>query len=329
MSTAIVEATNLSRFYGIVLGLNNVSFQIGPGITGVVGPNGAGKTTLFRLLTGQIKPSAGELRVFGDLPWSSPTVRAQLAYCPEDEAVPANIKPRDWLTALGMISGLSARDAKARATAALERVRLPAVHWNKNVTAYSKGMKQRVKLAQCLLHEPRLIILDEPMNGLDPMGREELGNVLRQLAAEGTSVVISSHILEDLEALCRAFILLRWGRMPSSSNALANARSAPTATAEGAADGTPAAAPPPRRWPAETLIRCEDPARLARFLFGRELLRGCDLNEEKSTLLARWREPAAFYENFHQLLLESGVTIHEASAKGSTLERAIEPPPLP
>ncbi len=326
--SAIVEATNLSRFYGIVLGLNNVSFSIGPGITGVVGPNGAGKTTLFRLLTGQIRPSAGELHVFGGLPWNNPTVRAQLAYCPEDEAVPPNIKPRDWLTALAMISGLPAREAKDRATAALERVRLPAVHWSKNVTAFSKGMKQRVKLAQCLLHEPKLIILDEPMNGLDPMGREELANVLRELAAEGTSVVISSHILQDLEALCRAFILLRWGRMPSSSNALANAQRDEKTAAEAAA--TPELpAVPARRWPSETKIRCDDPQRLARFLFERELLQGCDLDDETMSLVARWRDPAAFYENFHGLLLESGVTIQEVNAKGSALERAIEPPPLP
>ncbi|WP_221032635.1 ABC transporter ATP-binding protein [Actomonas aquatica] len=332
----IVEATHLSRFYGIVLGLNNVSFTIGTGITGVVGPNGAGKTTLFRLLTGQIKPSSGELRVLGGLPWRDPAVRAQLAYCPEDEAVPPNIKPRDWLIALGMISGLSSREAKVRATAALERVRLPSVHWNKNVTAYSKGMKQRVKLAQCLLHEPRLIILDEPMNGLDPMGREELGNVLRELAADGTSVVISSHILQDLEALCRSFILLRWGRMPSSSNKLANARTEATAAAtpvavETGTDVTPPPMPatPPRRWPSETTIRCDDAPKLARFLFAQDLLRGCDLDDEGQTLVARWRDPAAFYENFHGILLESGVTLHEINAKGSALERAIEPPPLP
>ena len=331
--SAIVEATNLSRFYGIVLGLNNVSFTIGPGITGVVGPNGAGKTTLFRLLTGQIRPSSGELKVFGGLPWNSPAVRAQLAYCPEDEAVPTNVKPVDWLIALGMISGLPAREAKTRAAAALERVRLPAVHWNKPVTAYSKGMKQRVKLAQCLLHEPRLIILDEPMNGLDPMGRDELGNVLRELAAGGTSVVISSHILQDLEALCRSFILLRWGRMPSTSNAAANARSAPTvadASAPVAVGGV--AVPPPvraRNWPAETHIRCDDPEKLARFFFERGLVRGCDLGEDGKALVVRWRDPAAFYENFHQLLLESGVTLHEINAKGSALERAIEPPPLP
>ncbi|MCF3650134.1 ABC transporter ATP-binding protein [Synoicihabitans lomoniglobus] len=329
--SAIVEATNLSRFYGIVLGLNNVTFKIQPGITGVVGPNGAGKTTLFRLLTGQIKPSSGTLSVFGSSPWSDRNVRAQIAYCPEDEAVPANIKPQDWLIALGMISGLSASDAKTRAKAALQRVNLAPAHWNKSVHAYSKGMKQRVKLAQCLMHEPRLIILDEPMNGLDPMGREEMANVLRDLAAHGTSVVISSHILQDLEALCREFILLRWGRLPKSSNATANAR-ASAAPANGAADPanpTAPVAPAPRHWPGETTVRCEDPARLARFFFERDLLRGCDLDEETSTLVARWRDPAAFYEKFNQHLLDSGVPIHEVSAKGSQLERAIEPPPLP
>lgn len=324
----IIEATHLSRFYGIVLGLNNVSFTIRPGITGIVGPNGAGKTTLFRLLTGQIRPSSGALTVFGGLPWADPRVRAQIAYCPEDEEVPTNIKPVDWLIALGMISGLPARDARTRATAALERVNLPAVHWAKPVSAFSKGMKQRVKLAQCLLHEPRLVILDEPMNGLDPMGREEFAIVLRELAANGTSVVISSHILQDLEALCREFILLRWGRLPRAGNATANARA--TATPDTATDvpGTDAATPPPippRLWPGETTIRCASPAQLARFLFGRDLLRGCDIDEEHSTLVARWRDPAAFYENFHQLLLDSDVAIHEVSAKGSQLERAIDP----
>ena len=107
--SAVVEAMNLSRFYGVVLGLNNVSFAIRPGITGIVGPNGAGKTTLFRLLTGQIKPSSGELKVFGGSPWSDLNVRAQIAYCPEDEAVPKGVRAPDWLAGLGMISGLAAK----------------------------------------------------------------------------------------------------------------------------------------------------------------------------------------------------------------------------
>jgi ABC-2 type transport system ATP-binding protein len=311
---AIVEAENLSRFYGIILGLNNVSFTVHPGITGVVGPNGAGKTTLFRLLTGQIKPSSGTLRVFGVSPWNNPAAHARMAYCPENEAVPEGLRPREWLTALGMVSGLSARESGARAHAALERVGLRHEHWRKRLTALSKGMRQRVKLAQCLLHDPELVILDEPMNGLDPMGREDFANVLRQMAARGVSIVISSHILHDLEALCNAFILLRWGRIPRAENEAAN----PGGVAGNAGPGV-------KRWPESTSFRCADPAKLARFLFERQLLRGCDIVAETNTLQARWQNPEAFHQRFHELLLESGVPIFEIRTTVSALERAVEP----
>src|SRR5688500_7871359 len=132
---AIAEGENLSRFYGMILGLNNVSFAIRPGITGVVGPNGAGKTTLFRLLLGQIKPSSGTLQVFGERPWNNPSVQARIGYCPETETVPSGIGAFDWLVALGMISGLSAREAKTRARNNLDRVKLASPHWKKRLTA--------------------------------------------------------------------------------------------------------------------------------------------------------------------------------------------------
>ncbi len=305
MST-IIQAENLSRFYGVVLGLNNVSFRIRAGITGLVGPNGAGKTTLFRLLTGQIRPSYGTLRVFGDEPWNNPAVQGRLAYCPESEAVPAGLRPLEWLAGLGMISGLPAGEADRRAHAALERVKLAPEHWKKRITTYSKGMRQRVKLAQCLLHAPHLIILDEPMNGLDPMGREEFGQVLRQLAREGVSVLISSHILHDLEALCGDFILLRWGRIPRESREAAS----PEAR---------------KRWPEATTIRCEFPEKLARHLFDRDLLRGFELGPEGDTLHARWRDPEEFYGRFEQHLLESGVRIFEVRATAGFLEKAAAP----
>ena len=309
-STPIIVGEGLSRFYGMILGLNNVSFTIRPGITGVVGPNGAGKTTLFRLLLGQIKPDAGSLHVFGEAPWSNPQVQARLAYCPEAETVPAGIGAFDWLVALGMISGLSSAEAKSRARANLERVKLASPHWKKQLTALSKGMRQRVKLAQCLMHEPQLVILDEPMNGLDPMGREEMGSVLRDLAAAGRSVLISSHILHDLETLCAEFLLLRWGRIPRSLNESAS----PTARA---------------RWPQATSYSCDAPDTLARFFFGRGLLRGCEIDAEGQMLHARWRDPQLFYGNgnFHTLLLESGVRIYEVQATESLLEKAIDVPP--
>ena len=305
MST-IVQAENLSRFYGMILGLNNVSFSIRPGITGVVGPNGAGKTTLFRLLLGQIQPSSGELFVFGERPWNNQAVQSRVAYCPESEEMPAGLRPLEWLVGLGMISGLSAQEAEARARTALDRVRLLPEHWRKRVTNYSKGMKQRVKLAQCLLHGPQLIILDEPMNGLDPMGREDIAVILRALAADGVSVLISSHILHDLEALCADFILLRWGRIPRSLNEAASADAR-------------------TRWPEATTFRCDGPEKLARFLFERDLLRGCDIAPDTGTLHARWRKPEKFFSAYHQLLLESGVRIFEVQNTESFLEKAIDP----
>ena len=300
---AIVQAENLSRFYGLFLGLNNVTFSIQPGITGVIGPNGAGKTTLFRLLTGQIKPDDGTLAVLGGSPWNNPAIQAQLAYCPESEAVPPCLRPLEWLIALGMISGHATATAEKRGRSALERVKLAPEHWKKRLTAHSKGMKQRVKLAQCLLHDPKLIILDEPMNGLDPMGREDFSNVLRQLAHEGVSIVISSHILHDLEALCSDFILLRWGRI---------ARADHDAT-------TPDAR---KRWPTSTTFRCDSPEKLARFFFDRKLVRGFE-HVSDDELRVQWIEAGQFYGNFNALLLDSGVQIFEVRSTASFLEKAV------
>jgi ABC-2 type transport system ATP-binding protein len=281
-----------------------VSFRINSGITGIVGPNGAGKTTLFRLLLGQIKPSSGTIKVLGQSPWNNPQVQARIAYCPEDEAVPHGLRPREWLVGLGMISGLSTTDAKRLSAEMLERVRLPAEHWKKQVSQLSKGMRQRVKLAQCLLHQPKLIVLDEPMNGLDPMGREDFSNVLRSLNSEGTNIVISSHNLQDLEALCSDFLLLRWGRVPRSGNAVVS----PGARQE---------------WPASTTFRCDQPAQLARYFFDQHLVQGCDIVEQDELLHVRWSDPHRFYADFDRLLLASGVRIYEVRSTESLLEKAM------
>ena len=306
----IVQAENLSRFYGVVLGLNNVSFGIKPGITGVVGPNGAGKTTLFRLLLGQIRPSSGTIRVLGQAPWDNPQVQARIAYCPEDEAVPNGLRPLEWLVGLGMISGLSSEAAEKLSAEMLHRVKLPAEHWKKRVTQLSKGMRQRVKLAQCLLHQPKLIVLDEPMNGLDPMGREDFSNVLRDLSREGTSIIISSHNLQDLEALCSDFLLLRWGRVPHTSNEVVSSGAR-------------------KQWPAATTFRCAEPARLARYFFDQQLVQGCDIAAEDDLLHVRWSNADRFYTDFDRLLLESGIRIYEVRSTESLLEKAMNSTRVP
>ncbi len=305
----IVQAENLSRFYGIILGLNNVSFAVRPGITGVVGQNGAGKTTLFRLLTGQIRPSSGTLRIFGEDPWNNPAVKARIGYCPETEEIPGLLRPLEWLEGLGMISGFGAAESRARAAATLGRVKLAPEHWKKPLGAFSKGMRQRVKLAQCLLHEPELVILDEPMNGLDPVGREDFANVLRDLAAGGRSVVISSHILHDLEALCGEFLLLKWGRIPRAANEALSQESR-------------------ARWPDATVFRCESPEKLARYLFDQGLVRGCEIAGDTGMLQVRWSDPGRFFGGFQRLLLESRVPIFEVRNAFGGLEKAVETPPI-
>ncbi len=171
--SVIIEAKELSCFYGIVLGLNNVSFEIQSGITGLVGPNGAGKSTLIKLVTGQLHPSSGSLTVFEQMPQNNPALLSRIGYCPEREQISKDLKPVDWLRGLASLSGIPWKNTKAVAEKALQRARLDQSHWGKRLGTYSKGMKQRVKLAQSIMHNPDLIVLDEPMNGLDPNGRSE------------------------------------------------------------------------------------------------------------------------------------------------------------
>jgi ABC-2 type transport system ATP-binding protein len=302
---AIIHAQELSRWYGIVMGLNNVSFQIEPGLTGLVGPNGAGKSTLIQIITGQLKPSSGELTVFGQTPWNNPVLLRRIGYCPEGEAVPKELRPMEWLEALGLLSGLSPAEVKGRAEAILDKVKLPREHWGKRLGQYSKGMKQRVKLAQGLLHEPDLLVLDEPMNGLDPMGRQEVAQTLKELASAGVSILISSHILAELEALCNNILVLNWGRILASGS-----------QREIRSDI--------KNWSEELEIECDVPEKLARHLFDAGVLAGFDLPAEKGMLCIRVKDAASFYEQWIDLLLASGVVVHAIRSRSRSLQNIYE-----
>ena len=292
MNPPIIEARELSRWYGIVMGLNNVSFTMEAGLTGLVGPNGAGKTTLIQIITGQLQPSSGDLTVFGERPWNNPRLLARIGYCPEGEAVHADMPPRDWLHALGMLSGLSRDQVEQRSEEVLERVQLAREHWSKSLGEYSKGMRQRVKLAQALMHDPRLLVLDEPMNGLDPMGRQELAQILKELAASGVSLVISSHILAELESLCSNILIFNWGRILASGK-----------QQEIRADY--------KEWTERLTVRCDKPELLARHLFDSGFLLGFDLDVAAGLLSIKVNQPTEFYRRWTNLLLSSGVNVLE------------------
>lgn len=301
--SAIVEAKELSCFYGIVLGLNNVSFSIPPGITGLVGPNGAGKSTLIKLVTGQLAPSSGSLSVFGQRPRNNQSVLSRIGYCPEREQMPKEIRPVDWLRSLASISGVSWKESKLLAEKALTRSRLGKAHWGKRIGTYSKGMKQRVKLAQAIMHDPQLVILDEPMNGLDPMGRAEFGEILRELNESGASILVSSHILHELEFLCSGFVMLNWGRVLAAGSQIE-------------IRGTVV------EWSDEISIRCSDPGALAAHLQGQDLLRGFLAEGDDLTIWVK--EPETFLKNWPRYVDGGGTDIYELRNKNQALSSIFE-----
>jgi ABC-2 type transport system ATP-binding protein len=215
--SAIVQATQLSKWYGQVSGLNDVTAAIPPGITGLLGPNGAGKSTFMKLITGQIKPSKGSVTVFGEPMWGNPNIFRRIGFCPEQDAFYERMTGMEWVTALVRLNGLTDAEATSAATSALEKVELMDAA-NKKIGAYSKGMRQRVKLAQALVHDPELLILDEPLTGMDPLMRRKTVRFIKDWARAGKHIVVSSHILHEIEAMTSNILLINNGRILAEGN---------------------------------------------------------------------------------------------------------------
>ena len=208
----VLVAEHLSKWYGDVSGLNDVSVAVPPGITGLLGPNGAGKSTFLRLATGQLAPSAGTVRVLGEPIWGNPALYARLGVCPDQDAFYDRMTGRAWLEALVRLNGLSSSDARAAARRALEAVELLDVA-DRAIGGYSKGMRQRVKLAQAIVHDPELLFLDEPLSGMDPLMRRKTIGLIKDWARQGRSIVVSSHVLHEVELMTSNILLFNNGRI--------------------------------------------------------------------------------------------------------------------
>ena len=213
----IVQADHLSKWYGQVSGLNDVTVSIPPGITGLLGPNGAGKSTFMKLMTGQLKPSQGSIRVLGTSLWDTPEAFARVGFCPEQDAFYDRMTGLEWVTALVKLNGHTDAAAEAAARHALEMVELTDAA-GKKIGAYSKGMRQRVKLAQALVHDPELLILDEPLTGMDPLQRRRTIRLVKDWAKRGRHVIVSSHILHEIEAMTSNILLITNGRILAEGN---------------------------------------------------------------------------------------------------------------
>jgi ABC-2 type transport system ATP-binding protein len=200
-----------------VIGLNDVSVSVPPGVTGLLGPNGAGKSTFMKLVTGQLRPSKGSIRVLGEPIWRNPILYFKIGFCPEQDAFYDRMTGLEWVTALVRLDGVSDEEAGRRARRALETVDLLDAA-DKKIGAYSKGMRQRVKMAQALAHDPDLLVLDEPLAGMDPIGRRKTIRLIKEFGRAGRSVIVSSHILHEIESMTANILLINQGRIVAEGN---------------------------------------------------------------------------------------------------------------
>jgi len=214
MTTTTIEAHGLAKTYpGGVEAVRGLDLDVRPGeVVGLLGPNGAGKSTFMKLLTGQLAPNKGTIKVLGEPIWRNPHLYFQIGFCPEQDAFYERMTGLEWVTALVRLNGLSEKEAIEAATRALTTVDLMEAA-NKKIGAYSKGMRQRVKLAQAIVHDPQLLILDEPLSGMDPLARRKTIRMIRDWARAGRSVIVSSHILHEIESMTANILLINNGRI--------------------------------------------------------------------------------------------------------------------
>jgi ABC-2 type transport system ATP-binding protein len=211
----VLSLSGVSRWYGNVVAVNHVTFEVGAGITGLLGPNGAGKTTLLHMMAGFLAPSAGEVLLDGTPTWGHPEVYRAIGFVPEREAVYSFLTGRQFVRASARLSGVA--DADAAADRAIDMVQLQDAA-KRAIGGYSKGMRQRVKVAAALVHDPPTLILDEPFNGMDPRQRLSMMDLLRAMAADGRTILFSSHILEEVERLSDRVLVVVAGRLAASGD---------------------------------------------------------------------------------------------------------------
>ena len=294
----MLELQSVTKLYGRVIGVNDISFQLPPGAYGLLGPNGSGKSTLLNLITGQLKPTIGRVLVYGKSPRNNMSFFSRLGYCPGSEGLYANVSGLKWVTYLQRLQGATASEAQETASEALELVGMGA-SMHRPIAHYSRGMRQRTKLAQAIAHDPEVLILDEPFSGLDPVGRHEMTTVLHRWIERGKSLLLSSHILHEVESLTESFLLICGGRLLASGTA-AEVHQLLTDL------------------PNEVTLLSENVHRLAEFIVKEQLADTIQINGDRVSVTTR--HPLRLMNRLPQLFQESGIVVTELTSGDESLQ---------
>lgn len=288
-SEKLIVFEDVSKFYGDILGVNRVTLQIASGITSLVGPNGSGKTTLMNLMCGLLQPTSGKISVLGISPDEPEKIFQKLGYCSQFDSFPRGATAREFIEFYLSAYGYSKKAVREMAHHALERVSLLDAA-DRKVSAFSKGMRQRVRLAQSIAHNPSVLVLDEPLNGLDPMARAEIIRLFRALADAGMYLIVSSHILHEVDMMSDSVVLLHNGYV----------------VAEGEVRGVRDEIV---EQPIQILIRCDRPQTLAASLFENESIVEARIHNDRQGLFVKTRRPDDFYLLLNKIIVEQNLQV--------------------
>ena len=300
----MIEITNASRWYGQIIGVNDVTCQIGPGITALLGMNGAGKSTLLRMITGQLRPTTGDVKVFGQEPFGNPDVFKHIGYCPEIDNFYEYMSGREFVRYMARLSGFSPSEAKTKTNEMIHMVGM-SDRADRKIKGYSKGMRQRIKLAQAMVHNPDIILLDEPLNGLDPVGRHEFLGVLGHLAEIGKTILVSSHILYEVEQMTHSILLLHRGRLLATGD---------LGVIRELID----------KYPHKVRIETTQPRHVAAKLTEMANVVSARIDEKNDEIELEVRDPNAFYASLSKLVLEEHMPILSFSSPDNNLESVFQ-----
>jgi ABC-2 type transport system ATP-binding protein len=296
----IVEFREVSKWYGNVIGINRLSLRIASGVTGLLGPNGAGKSTLLQLATGQLYASQGTVRVLGQPVWNNPSLNRSIGLCPEQDAFYEWMTGLEFVRTCASLSGMSRVEAREAAERTLEAVGMTK-NRDRAIRGYSKGMRQRTKLAQALVHGPEVLFLDEPLTGTDPVARRDMMDIILGLAREGASVLVSSHVLHEVESLTQNIVLLNRGRLVAEGH---------VRDIRDLID----------KHPHHIVLVCDEYRKLAGRLLAWEDVEGVRVLAKESGVMVETRSPDDFYRRLPELSVQEGTAIREVYSDDDNLE---------
>ncbi len=297
---SVVGFSGVSRWFGEVIALNEINIEIPSGITGLLGPNGAGKSTFLNLITGRIKPSRGQISIMGENPWKNNKLTRLYGFVPEQDAYYERLSGLEFMTYMAMLSGFDKKTATRLSMELLERHDL-IHHQNKPVAAYSKGMRQRIKIAQALIHDPEILFLDEPLNGMDPVGRAETIDLIKKLGAAGKTIIVSSHILFEVEAMTQQIVLIHNGKI----------------LAEGIVDEIRGLID---EYPHNVIIHSDRLREMARIFLDFPDIKDIHIEDKAGFLKVQSREPDKFYDKLLETIVEKKFNVTRIDSPDDNLQ---------